>query len=179
MAANDTLIQMIEGLVNEKTFSLDAVEAIKKLRDKAELLQTQLADLTKRNLEHIENNAKLTREKEELRDQLNTWKNRESELKKREDKMHELDIRTAVAQAKSEAYFDSMKVVFAPNIVRNSIQDFSTRNNAQSEYDSRTGQSASRNDTSNDNRTVTDSTVEGYARPGDPDQNGGFPKNTL
>jgi hypothetical protein len=182
MATNDTLVQMIETLVQEKTFSLDALEAIKVLRDKAVKLQEEL-DATKRMLESI-NAARevLSTEKTHLLMQLDTWIKRESDLLARERNMFALEQRTAVAEAKADAFLMSMKITFAPNLVRNSLQDLSTRsdNRTRTDYSHNINESSSQGTTENTSRTNT--TVDGYSRPGDQDENGGAgvqPKNTL
>lgn len=166
---NDNLVQMIETLVQEKTFSLDALEAIKALRDKAESLQRTLAETQTNLAAQRDLSASLTAERDAIRAELNLWKARETELEKRERSIFALELKAAVAEAKAEAWQTSMKITFAPNLVRNSVQSYGGRSNPNGGYDS-----------TNDNRTHT--VVDGYAREGDQDTNGGAgsqPKNTL
>lgn len=182
MATNDTLVQMIETLVQEKTFSLDALEAIKVLRDKAVKLQEEL-DATKRTLaESRAAREALNAEKTTLNEQLNGWTTRETELLNREKTMFALEQRTAVAEAKADAFLTSMKITFAPNLVRNSVQGYagSNRSTTHSDYGRNVNETTSDNHSENESRSTT--TVDGYARAGDPDANGGAgvqAKNTL
>lgn len=182
MATNDTLVQMIETLVQEKTFSLDALEAIKVLRDKAIRLQEDLERKVKSLDEHSARNAALLNEKDHLVTQLDTWIKRESALLNRERNMFALEQRTAVAEAKADAFLTSMKITFAPNLVRNNVQSFagSNRNTTRNNYTQNINESAT--DSSSETESRSDTTIDGYAREGDPDANGGAgvqPKNTL
>ena len=189
MATNDTLVQMIETLVQEKTFSLDALEAIKVLRDKAVKLQEEL-DATKRTLAESRaarealnaEKTTLNAEKTTLNEQLNGWTTRETELLNREKTMFALEQRTAVAEAKADAFLTSMKITFAPNLVRNSVQGYagSNRNTTHTDCSRNINETISDNHGENESRSTT--TVDGYARAGDPDATGGAgvqPKNTL
>lgn len=180
--ATENLVQMIETLVQEKTFSLDALEAIKNLRDKAEKLQDEL-EKTQRTLADTQSRrSALTAENALLTEELNVWKNRESAILSREKTMYALEQRTAVAEAQANAFLLSMKITFAPNMVRNSLQDFSTRNQNGNHTDYSRNINQSETETVSSNQSRTDTRVEGYARPGDQDAGGGVgtqPSNTL
>jgi chromosome segregation ATPase len=164
----DNLVQMIESLVQEQTFSLDAVEAIKALRDRAESVQQKLEE-TQQTLQKTRDQVtEVTAKAESLREELNAWKKREAELATRERNIFALEMKAAVAEAKADAYQTSMKITFAPNLVRNAVQSFGGSN--QNGIYSPT------------NETSTRTLVDGYAREGDADANGGAgaqPKNTL
>lgn len=182
MATNDTLVQMIETLVQEKTFSLDALEAIKVLRDKAVKLQEELERKNKSLDSALARVSELTVEKAAATEQLGVWKKRETDLLARERIMYGLEQRTAVAEAKADAFLTSMKITFAPNLVRNSVQGYagSSRNTTRNNYSQNLNESAT--DSSSENESRSNTTVDGYAREGDPDATGGAgvqPKNTL
>jgi len=124
MSAANELTGMIEKLVTEKTFTMDALEAIQALKVKAGQLETQNEKLDrevasyKKNAE-IDTNLRLS-----MKSDLDAWKAREASIVARELKMFENEKSAAVATAVSAAYLTSMKIVFAPNTVRESVQKF-------------------------------------------------------
>lgn len=165
----DNLVQMIESLVQEQTFSLDAVEAIKALRDKAESLQQTLAETQTKLEARRDQIASMTAEKSSLSTELDSWTQRESELQKRERNIFALEMKAAVAEARADAWQTSMKITFAPNLVRNAVQSFGGHSNQNGGYNGT-------------NESSTRTVVDGYARDGDTDANtaiGTQPKNTL
>lgn len=114
----DDLTKLIDTLVQQKTFSLDAVGSIKELRDKAADLETKLKKAEeygkRRDMELQQNAATIG-----ARDlQVKRWETREKELSEREAKVTDLEKSTAVAQAESHVMRDVFHTIFRNTIVR-------------------------------------------------------------
>jgi uncharacterized coiled-coil protein SlyX len=159
MTASQKLTDMIDDLVASKTFSLDALEVVKKLKDRAADLEHTLTmrDGTVKDLNEFKTTAQRTiREQQEV---IKGIEDREKACADREAKLHVVEMERAVAQARAKAFEESMKIVFAPNMVRNSVQSFGGISRANGVYEN-----------TNDNRNHT--VVDGYSRPGEPDASG-------
>lgn len=115
------LTRMIDALVEQKTFSLDAVGSIKDLRDRAVGLETDLTEATgKIKLASAENqrlNGIISTRDEDL----NKWRARETALMAREAKMTDLEKQVAVEMAKSGAIHSCFDKIFANRMVRESV----------------------------------------------------------
>lgn len=112
---------LFKKLLEEKTFSLEAIDGIKKLRDETSSLQNQV----QRNLEQIET---MKKEKSEISTSLETFRTREATLNdrerkvtEREVKMTELEKGTAVAAAKFEVLDNFTSRLLANRIIRESV----------------------------------------------------------
>ena len=169
MSANQQLTELIDQLVAQKTLSLDALDGIKALKDRAVRMEAELRERDT-NLENI---CKLRAIDQniikELRANVERVEEREHAVAQREAKVHQIELERAVATARASTFEQAMKIVFAPNMVRNAVQGFSGGQQQGGVYVS-----------SNENRTTT--TVDGYARDGDVDAGstaGAQPKNTL
>jgi len=164
MAAKEDLLNSIDTLVQEKTFNLDALDAIKDLKTKAELLGSEL-DLMKKSRD-----ASLAREEhcvktiEGLRAELNILRAREITLEAREKQASVLETQAAVAQAESRVWEKATRIVFAPNTVRENISRSLYRSG--SEMTSQGYAQQTKTDTETDTRS--DTRTDGYsdvARP--------------
>lgn len=120
MPMND-LTTMIENVVREKTFSLDAVQAIEEIRKKAAKLE---ADLETSRSETKNYGAQLSTAKAEIAE----WSIRSSAIDardkavaEREKKITELEKTSAVAAAESSILRGVVDKVFANRTVRESI----------------------------------------------------------
>lgn len=118
----NTLTEAINQLVQEKTFSLDAVDAIKGLRDKAAALENlcntqnqQIADLGNTELRQTSRIG-------ELQTEVANWKKREDELVQREKAAAEAIHEAKRQQAIADTFRESMGMIFRPNTVRETIQ---------------------------------------------------------
>ena len=118
----DELYRKLDAVVEEKTFSLTAVEAIKSLRtefsrqvDKIIELETKI----KTKMELVESlNNKVAKYEAELK----IWNERELVIKKREESMINLEKLWACADVKSGVYKDIFDKLFGNTIVRESVQ---------------------------------------------------------
>lgn len=157
--ANTQLSNMIEELVQQKTFGLDALDAIRALKSRAELLESEI----KRKDDQITALSSAVQEKDERlavqQRELSKIGAREDAVAAREAKIHTHEMTAAVAQARAGAFEQSMKIVFAPNRVRDSVQSFGQVANGQ-------GFSTPVSDSRMHSRT------EGYAQEGDTDAAG-------
>ena len=122
MANKEDVISLIDDLVAQKTFSLDALDAIKNLRDQVNILITEINaaklahENTKREFKICLDNA----------DALIKIKNEQQTLIA-ELQSGELQAKRAIYNAEkheavAEAYKDAFYTVFKPNSVRESIQ---------------------------------------------------------
>ena len=115
---SEKLTTLIDEIVHEKTFSLEAVNAVTNLRDTAEALESQVRILTKKNKTN-EENAKIHEIRvSKLRNEVEDWKKREADLIVREMKILNLELGTAVSNAKAETYKECVSLIFRNETVR-------------------------------------------------------------
>jgi len=161
---------LLETMLQEKTLSLEAMDSIRKLKERADKADQEIAQLTEKNRELNVSTARLQGELSDANIKLGAVADREKAVQKREDAVHQLEMKAAVAQAESNAYRTSMSIVFAPNVVRESIMKYGAINGGNGVCVP-----------TSDSGIVTH--TEGYARPGDVEANntgaGIIPKNTL
>ena len=116
------LTKAIDALVEKRTFSLDALEAIKQLRDKAEEQEVTLKRRDSEIADILAKNQQLHNEVSKLSGQLQAIETRESAVAAREkdaDKaVYEADKQKAVADTLRWAFETTMR----PAAVRTSIQ---------------------------------------------------------
>lgn len=118
----DELYKKLDKVVEEKTFSLTAVEAIKALRteyanqiDKITQLEKKLKD----SLSLIDSIVcRVNKQDIELKD----WNERELVIKRREESMSNLEKQWACADVKAGVYKDIFDRLFQNTIVRESVQ---------------------------------------------------------
>lgn len=118
---SDKLTKLIDEIIEQKTFSLDALDSIKKLRDKAQEQESALK--FKDEMLDAKKTIELTIRAEMAvqATQLATWKTREDELKKRELTMTALEKSSAIADAKATSYIEFARLVFANRITREKV----------------------------------------------------------
>lgn len=148
MSAAHELTGMIDKLVTEKTFTMDALEAIQALKVKAEQLEAQNEKLTKDLTTAQANVKELTDKLSDAHSKNQEWNGREKAIVARELKMFENEKNAAVANAVSAAYRDALKTVFAPNVVRQSVMAYGQQTSNGMTYPT------------SDNRTTA--TADGY-----------------
>lgn len=121
MAATDELTKLIDNLVEQKTFGLDALGPIKDLRDRAAKQEAALKESSDRigKLEALgyqkDNKIKL------LESDVRDWAQRQAEIENRERKVFELEKASAVAVAQSGVWSDAFHTIFKNTITRESI----------------------------------------------------------
>jgi chromosome segregation ATPase len=152
---NSKLTAMIDQLVTEKTFTMDALQAIQEMKVKAEYLEAEHTKLERQLTDSKADRDSLSNQLTTAEGLLLGWKNREQELVKRELKVTEHEKRSAVAEAQASAYKDALKTVFAPNVVRQSVATSRSYTNPNGQYIS-------------DGGFDTTTTAEGYETPGIP-----------
>lgn len=121
MTTAATLTELIDQLVNEKTFSLEGVKAIEQMRQKAEQQQAKIEALAARSAEQVTEIAQLKADNERKAAELTEIKKREADLKVRETAVAAHETLAAVSKAEAAAYKHSMEIVFKPNTVREKI----------------------------------------------------------
>lgn len=121
-ATQNDLLATIDKMVEQKTFGLDALDAINELRDKAEALNEKLA-VERRNAERRaedirQRDARLT----SLESKVAAMDLRETAVADREAKATELEKRVAVAEAKHMATVETAAMFLRNSVVRESVQ---------------------------------------------------------
>lgn len=119
--ATDELTKLIDTLVEQKTFGLDALGPIKDLRDKAARQETALNNANNSILEYRRDMAAKDAEISRLQSDINDWSQRQAEMENRERKVFDLEKASAVAVAKSEVWGDAFHSIFKNTIVRETI----------------------------------------------------------
>jgi peptidoglycan hydrolase CwlO-like protein len=155
MSNASNLTAMIDKLVTEKTFTMDALQAIQELKVKAEHLEDSNLKLEAQLKDSKAERSTLSNQLAMANGLVIDWKTREQELVKRELKVTEHEKTAAVANAVSAAYKDALKTVFAPNVVRQQVMTSRNYTNANGQYTS-------------DGGCDTTTTAEGYETPGIP-----------
>jgi predicted nucleic acid-binding Zn-ribbon protein len=116
------LLKQIDDLVSSKTFNLEALDGIKKIKDdlNATLLEVESLRRLKVTLsEEIDNLKKANKDNGERIQELNQLV---LSRQKQVDDGREAVCQKLVAEAKADAYKDALYVVFKPNAVREVIQ---------------------------------------------------------
>lgn len=128
MATEPSKVELlIEQMVQEKTFSLDALEAVKKLRDAAGIQSARLMQLEK-DLETFNKvNAELKTANATLLSRVDTLTAREVAVASREATMTKLELERAVALAKAETFNHCFDKVFANRQIRESVTEVGNR----------------------------------------------------
>jgi len=116
------LLKQIDDLVASKTFSLDALDAIKNIKDElkrnhkeAEALRAQLEESSKVRTVYIENISILDRKVESLTKQLDA-------SRAAADAGVKASYESEKDKAVAEAYKDILHTIFRPSATRESIQ---------------------------------------------------------
>lgn len=115
------LTNMINKLVEEKTFGLDALPAVQKLRDKATELENANSLLLKQLADSVSERTLLTNKLTDTRSTITEWIQRNAELENRERKVTELEKNTAVAAAQSSVLSHVLDAMLKNTIIRESI----------------------------------------------------------
>jgi len=110
--STQNLLKMIDELVEKKTFSLDAIEAVKKMRDEAKQLADQVVKLEADGQLKEAKLQSYSAEIIKLRSNESDVTQREGAVAKRELTVVELDKKTAVAEAVTVAVKECFGLVF-------------------------------------------------------------------
>lgn len=147
---NKELTEAFEKLLVEKTFTADALEGIKKLKDKALELENNSKNLQEARFKAEQRVDELVALCAERLNELNAWKAREAALIEREKKVFENEKNAAVAQAESAAFKHSLGVVFAAPSMRREVH--------RGRYDNQSGYDNDRGNWSDNNSHTEDET---------------------
>lgn len=118
--SND-LLNAIDRLVEEKTFNLDALDAIKNLRNQAESLEERRDELVGMCERYRSEIKGLTDRIAELEKQSASLTSTVAMHKEREQEADEAIYAAEKHRAVAEAYKDAMNIVFKPNAVRERV----------------------------------------------------------
>jgi hypothetical protein len=115
------LMKHIDQLVVDNTFSLDAIEGIKKLKDEFTKLESELA-LAQENAHKAylsENKAK--EQRDVARDELDALRKQVAEDNDTVNAARAAIANAATQTAVAAAYKDAMQIVFRPTVMRESV----------------------------------------------------------
>jgi hypothetical protein len=135
---------LIERMLQEKTLSLDAMEGIQLLKKKAEAADAEIAKLKEQYAALSANYRTLELNHGKSLDDLKVLRNASDSVKAREVLVFKNELRAAVAEAQATAYRDSMKIVFAPNVVRENIMKYGSNNQNGVSYGTNEGGTVTR-----------------------------------
>jgi hypothetical protein len=118
---SESLTDIIDRMVQERTFGLEGLEAVKLLKEKA-TAQTSRIETLERQVENgrTELGAQQARNSELSRQVMN-FQTRETELVERERKIFDHEKTAAVATAQSAAYRDVVGMAFRNTTVREHV----------------------------------------------------------
>lgn len=146
---SEDLTKLIEETIRDNTFSVEAVEGIKRIKDNAALLQARNTQL-ETDINAMRNtNAGLAREINNIRDENERLLKADADVKAREARVFELEKNAAVAEAIGQTYEKVFDKIFANPIVRTKV----TENNMRS-YPPQQGMTYAPSGTDSVNRTV-------------------------
>lgn len=116
------LYRQLDSIVEEKTFSLEAVNAIKKMREeyKGSLNKNVMNENTIK--EYLLSNENMSKRVKLLEIDIAEWNKRENGLKMREESMATLEKSWACEQVRAGAYKEMFDRLFGNTIVRESVQ---------------------------------------------------------
>ena len=118
---NEALDLILDEIVKDRTFSVEAVEGIQQLREDNKTLQAAARDDEVKIAEQKNDIEMQGRRIENLMAEVNEWKKRENNLLNREEKMTTLEKNEAVAKAVTEALGHCFDTVFNNTVFRESF----------------------------------------------------------
>ena len=121
MVEMDEVQKAIQILVETKSFSLEGVSAVNRLRDEHATLTAKIKTVETRNSELTAMNQKLTTDNLELTKEASLMASREHAVTLREKEMTRMEIELKCAQAMVNNTVDLFKTVFANAQLKTSI----------------------------------------------------------
>ena len=122
MSSEKELLNTIKKLVEEKTFSMEGVQAIEQLRVKIEASERSIVDYRSKIDTCVKDNETLKESKNVLLAKIVEFEKREKFITDREKVMSGIELSKAVAEAKSYTLENFMTLLFKNTIVRESVQ---------------------------------------------------------
>lgn len=115
------LLELIDSIVAKNTFSLEALESVKRLKDKVKSQSNLIEKLEKYNDDlNVENKNWQTKFRAES-EKASEYKSKYEELLKQEDAAKKAIYEAEKQAAVANAYKDAMSIVFKPAFVRESV----------------------------------------------------------
>ena len=115
------LQEVLDGIIQDKTFSMEAVDAIKALRDDLQKEKARSNALFEEVMQVEKNNDRLSDENFAINKEIIAWRERDEELRKRESHIAMLERSEAVAQSKADAIGLCFDTVFRNTVFRESF----------------------------------------------------------
>lgn len=117
----DTKLQAaLDELIGQKTFSLEAVEAIKAMSDENAALKLKLETSTKALDDKTQESIKYQSTLGIVKDELKKLQDREFHLDRREAEITKLECSVITEKAVAAAYKDAMQIVFKNPVMQQS-----------------------------------------------------------
>jgi septal ring factor EnvC (AmiA/AmiB activator) len=115
------ITDLVEKLVQDKTFSLDAVKAVDELKKKFEAVEKERDYFKTENTSNKQHVAELEKELRLWSDKAKELETQVGALKAEQDKAKASIYEAAMHRAVADAYKDAMQIVFKPNLVRETV----------------------------------------------------------
>lgn len=114
----------LDAVIQEGTFSLSAVEGVKRLRDENERLGGEVTALEQANTELRDTNSSIINKCHKYEEVINEVNQREKEVTKREIEITKLECRAVQEAAVAAAYRDCFGLVFRNQHVQKNISSY-------------------------------------------------------
>jgi hypothetical protein len=118
----DTLLELVNKLVEEKTFSVEGVKAIENIRQQVLIDTARIKELEEDIKRYYDKNTELMATEVRLKKEVEEWKAKEKAIADREKTIHVHEIRTAVAEAIASTMREMNQLVFKNTIIRENVQ---------------------------------------------------------
>jgi uncharacterized protein (DUF3084 family) len=132
-----TLESVINELIENKTFTLEAVEAIKKQRDELISANDKITSLNKTNGEQYQRIQDLTSENNKLSSREQSVFNRETTVAEREKKATELEITSKYQRERGDEMKGLIQTMFTNTLLRKSFTRNISGNGSTGAYESK------------------------------------------
>lgn len=118
----DTLLGLVDKLVEEKTFSVEGVKAIENIRHQAQIDTARIKELEDRINVYVKKNEELVATETRLNKEVEEWKAKEKAIVDREKLMNRNEVKVAVAEAIASTMREMNQLVFKNTIIRENVQ---------------------------------------------------------
>lgn len=111
--------EIIEQVLTEKTFNLEIVEKIKRLREDVSFLTSEVERLNKEKEDLEKRNEDLSQKLADTEESLNSLKSKEKEILKREKNIEKMQYELEFQKARAEEIRQLFEIVFRnPTVLR-------------------------------------------------------------
>lgn len=122
MAREEELLNIIQKLVEEKTFSIEGVKAIEQLRRQLESNETELKGCKDRINNYVIRSEEAAARELVLKRKTEEYEKREKDIEAKEKNHAHMDQKVAVAEVKAYTLENVMQLLFKNTIVREHVQ---------------------------------------------------------